>query len=69
MLQLFGQLLEFLGYSLFQQLVTLTTMLPLCSRCMWDETSGQSYKASMLVNYVSGVVSKSNLLVITSLES
>ena len=30
---------------------------------------GQSYKASTLVNYDSRVVSKSNLLVITTLES
>ena len=30
---------------------------------------GQSYKASMLVNYDSRVISKSNLLVITTLAS
>ena len=33
------------------------------------ETSDKSYKASTLVNYDSRVVSISNLLVITSLES
>ena len=34
-----------------------------------NEDRGQSYKASMLVNYDSLVVSISNLLVITTLES
>ena len=32
-------------------------------------TSGQSYKASMLVNYGSRVVSMNNLLVITTLDA
>ena len=37
--------------------------------CNLGVTSGQSYKATMLVNYDSRVVNISNLLVITTLES